>query len=111
MFYTLSVREAKITAEIRLLERKGRVFWSYKHIVLDHPKRQIFIEHIRQAIRDPKGRVIQTIPPATGRAERYKWFGEDNLGRRLKIIATFSKDESGKVVFFISAADRDTTGD
>jgi YD repeat-containing protein len=97
------VSKAKITAEIRLLERKGRVLWSYKHIVLDHPRRQIFLEHIRQAIRDPDGKVVEIIQ-ADGRGERYKWFGED-------ILATFNKDENGKVVFFISAADRDTTGD
>ena len=104
------MRKAKITAEIRLLERKGRVLWSYKHIVLDHPKRQIFLEHIRQAIRDPDGKVVEIIQ-TEGRSERYKWLGEDILGRRLKIIATFNKDENGKVVFFISAGDRDTTGD
>jgi hypothetical protein len=86
------------------------VLWSYKHIVLDHPRRGIFLEHIRQAVRDPKGHVIEIIP-AGGRGERYKWLGEDNLGRRLKIIAAFEKDKDGKLVFFISAADRDTTGD
>jgi hypothetical protein len=105
------VGKAKITAEIKQLERKGRVLWSYKHIVLDHPRRGIFLEHIRQAVRDPAGHVIEIIPPTGGSTERYKWLGEDNLGRRLKIIAAFEKDKDGKVVFFISAADRDTTGD
>jgi hypothetical protein len=100
------VRKAKITAEIRQLERKGRALWSYKHIVLDHPTRGIFLEHIRQADRDPAGHVIEIIPPAGGRSERYKWLGEDNLGRRLKIIATFEKDKDGKLVFFISAVYR-----
>ena len=86
------------------LRKLNRIDVCEEHIVGDHPERGYSFGEVLGLVKGQG--VLQDTKDLQYRGERFYWRTNDIVGKRVRLVIQFERDEDGELILVISAGER-----